>query len=457
MVSAELLSDEEVAIHPVRVGDVLANRWKIERKIGRGGMAAVFLARDQEQSRKVAVKVLRSAYCADPIFVARFEREARITASFEHPNIVPVYAVGQVSGRPFMVMKLLEGHTLSEQISKRKEEGGLLEGNEVLWLMKQLCDGLGYIHSKGYVHRDIKTSNLFIEPDGHLTILDLGILRDVNAQRGLTQTGALVGTPDYMAPEQALATGHVDHRADVYALGIVLFKCITGRAPFQASSGRALLQLQLTAPPPDVSKLVPELPRAVSAVVARALEKRPEARFQTAQELYQALEASYARTAPDGATTGVLIATIPAWSAHHLVLPPEPVSESTQPPENSKRRWWLIAAASAVAILAAGGAAIFALRQASPPPEPAPAMPVASVTPPATGMGRLRVVTTRDGQPFWATVRVDGVSHGETPVEIDLPPGAHTIRIEREGFQPIEQQVKLGPGDSPLMRLELTP
>jgi eukaryotic-like serine/threonine-protein kinase len=458
---AEVMIDEEVSIRPILVGDVLVDQWKIEKKIGQGGMAAVFLARDLKSHRKVALKALRGVYCADPIFVARFEREARITASLNHPNIVPVYSVGNVNGRPFMVMKALEGITLSGEIAERKAQGRLLESNEVLWLMKELCAGLAYIHAKGFVHRDIKTSNLFIETNGHLTVLDLGVLRDVRAPRGLTRTGALVGTPDYMAPEQAVSGAPVDHRADLYAAGIVLFKCLTGEPPFQADSDRALLDLQLTAEPPDVCELVPDLPRAVSAVVRRALEKRPEDRFQSPQEMYQALEASYARTAPPeapGLSTGTVVNTIPAWTGSRLEAPEIEPNVPTQVahPVTRRQGLWLLAGIALGGVVASGAYLLtLARRRSSRPAQPS--VLTAPPPPPAGATGRLRVITTRDGQAYWAVVHVNGIERGETPIEVELPVGMHLLRIERSGFKPIEKEVRIGPGERPEVRFELVP
>lgn len=284
-------------LSPIRSGLVFEGKWRIEKKIGEGGMGTVFLARDLQLDRQVAVKVLSSALAHDPEVVSRFEREARLTASLEHPNIVPVYAVGSNGGRPFIVMKLLEGETLAGVLRQK----GALQRDELLRLMRQLALGLDFIHAKGYVHRDVKTGNIFVGSDGHATILDFGILRPSRSKEALTRTGVVMGTPQYMSPEQALGARDIDHRADLYALAVILFECITGSLPFDGESELELIQLQAHAPPPEVLPRAPWVPKAVGEVVARALSKRPEDRYASAGELCDALEAAYFSEHPESA------------------------------------------------------------------------------------------------------------------------------------------------------------
>jgi serine/threonine-protein kinase len=271
------------------MNDVLEGKWRLERKLGEGGMGTVYLAHDLQLDRKVAIKVLASQLAGDSELVTRFEREARLTASLEHPNIVPVYAVGEMQGRPFIVMKKLEGRTLAAYL----RECGALPGDELLSLMRQLCSGLDFIHARGFIHRDIKSGNIFIGPDGLATILDFGILRTSENADALTRTGMVMGTPQYMSPEQALGVTEIDHRADLYALAVLLFECLTGTLPFEAESELSLIQMQAHAPAPDVVDRAPWVPIAVAEVVKRALSKGPEERYASGGELLAALEDAY--------------------------------------------------------------------------------------------------------------------------------------------------------------------
>ncbi len=270
----------------VRPGDVLDEKWRLERKLGEGGMGTVYLAHDLQLDRKVAVKLLSQALVGDKEIVTRFEREARFTASLEHPNIVPVYAVGRLRERPFMVMKALEGVTLALALRQR----GPLTSAETLSLFRQLCAGLQFIHDRGFVHRDIKAGNIFVGSDGHATILDFGILRQSGKTESLTRTGVVMGTPLYMSPEQALGAREIDHRADLYALAILLFECVTNTLPFEADSDLKTIQLQAFSPPPSLLERAPWAPPGLVDVLARALAKSPDDRYQSATELLDALE-----------------------------------------------------------------------------------------------------------------------------------------------------------------------
>ena len=237
----------------------------------------------------MAVKLLAASLVNDAEVLERFEREARLTAKLDHPNIVPIYDVGRHEGRPFIVMKLLQGDSL---VGRLRAKGGFT-ADETLKLMRQLALGLDYIHAQGFIHRDIKAGNIFVSPEGLATILDFGILRQKSATTGITRTGMVMGTPHYMAPEQALGLKDVDHRVDLYALAVVLFECLTGTLPFEADSELRLIQLQAHAPVPEILDRAPWIPRPVADVVKKALAKKPDERFNTAAELVAALEAAY--------------------------------------------------------------------------------------------------------------------------------------------------------------------
>lgn len=273
----------------VRVNDVLSGRYRLLEKVGEGGMGTVYVALDEELGRQVAVKLLASSLVHDADVVERFEREARLTASLDHPNIVPVYDVGRHGERPFIVMKLLQGDSLAAVL---REKGGLTS-DETQRLLRQVAAGLDYLHAKGFIHRDVKAGNIFVGADGHATLLDFGILRTKSGSEGLTRTGMVMGTPHYMAPEQALGLKDVDHRVDLYALGVVLFECLTGTLPFEADSELRLIQMQAHAPPPDIIDRAPWISRSVADVVRRALAKNPKDRYDTGAELVGALECAY--------------------------------------------------------------------------------------------------------------------------------------------------------------------
>jgi serine/threonine-protein kinase len=318
---------EEKTINPIRTDDVLSGRYRLIEKIGEGGMGTVYTAHDQELDRQVAVKLLAANLVNEPDIVERFEREAKLTAKLDHPNIVPIYDVGRHENRPFLVMKLLNGDTLAGVL---RQKGGLTS-DETIKVLKQVAAGLDYIHGQGFIHRDVKAGNIWVAPNGHVTILDFGILRSRTATQGLTRTGMVMGTPHYMAPEQAMGLKDVDHRVDIYALAVVLFECLTGTLPFEADSELRLIQMQAHAPPPDIIDRAPWITRPVADVVRKALAKRPEDRFNTGAELVKALETAYRESkghlaAPRAPATPV-VSTFTAPSLRKLEQSPPPSEE----------------------------------------------------------------------------------------------------------------------------------
>jgi tRNA A-37 threonylcarbamoyl transferase component Bud32/tetratricopeptide (TPR) repeat protein len=261
----------------------LADRYAIERPLGSGGMATVYLADDLKHDRKVAVKVLRPEL-ATSLGAERFLREIRIAARLAHPNILPLYDSGEADGFLFYVMPFVEGKSLRERL----EEEGALPLDDALRIAREVADALDYAHRSGIVHRDIKPENIMIE-EGHAVVTDFGVARAVSEARQdkITQTGFLVGTPLYMSPEQAGGSSRVDGRSDIYALGCVLYEMLAGRPPFDGGVADALLESKLLQSVPGLPAV--RVPPAVELAVKRALARRPDDRFATAAQFAEAL------------------------------------------------------------------------------------------------------------------------------------------------------------------------
>jgi serine/threonine-protein kinase len=274
---------------------LVGDRFTVEREIGRGGMGAVFLARERALERPVAIKVLPPELAARPDLRERFLRETRTAAGFSHPHIVPVHSVEERDGLLCFVMGYVEGETLAARVRR----AGPLGAAEAARLLREVAWALSYAHGRGVVHRDVKPDNILIErATGRALVTDFGIakaagpaLAGANGGRApLTTVGEVVGTPQFMSPEQA-AGDAVDGRSDLYSLGIVAFFALTGRLPFGGGNTQALLAQQLTQPPPDLGALRPDLPAALVAPVMRCLAKDPALRLASGEALVEALDA----------------------------------------------------------------------------------------------------------------------------------------------------------------------
>ena len=263
---------------------IIAGRYAIEREIGRGGMAVVYLARDLRHDAPVAVKVL-SPELAERVGPERFSREIRITASLQHPNILSVFDSGEANGLPFCVMPYVEGETLDARI--RRE--GPLPIEEALLIASEIADGLAYAHAQGFVHRDVKPSNILLS-HGHARLADFGIARAIDAagHDRLTTAGLAVGTASYMSPEQASGQS-VDGRSDIYSLGCVLYEMLAGAPPFTGASPRAILARHLTDPLPSVRTVRTTVPPALETALVKAMAKLPADRFTDATEFRKAI------------------------------------------------------------------------------------------------------------------------------------------------------------------------
>ena len=243
-----------------RLKAALADRYVIERELGAGGMATVYLAEDLKHRRKVAVKVLRPEISAS-IGTERFDREIEIAARLQHPHILPVHDSGEADGGLYYVMPHVEGESLREVIGR-----GAVPVDEALRLVSEVASALDYAHREGVVHRDIKPANILLS-QGHSVVADFGIARAASGvdQEGLTQIGMAVGTPSYMSPEQATADPNVDGRTDIYALGCVLYELLQGKPPFEGETARAIIAKTISSPVPEMSALKGKVPDAVPA------------------------------------------------------------------------------------------------------------------------------------------------------------------------------------------------
>jgi serine/threonine-protein kinase len=280
------------------IGETLSGRFRIERLLGRGGMSSVWHAYDEELGRPVAIKLLHARRLESADSVDRFEREARTLALLTHPGIVTVIDRGETDGRPFIVCELVDGRDLHERISLE----GSLPVAEALAIAVQVAAALGYAHARGVIHRDVKPHNVLLTADGHAKLTDFGIAR-VDDAPALTNPGRVLGTGDYVAPEQA--QGHpLDGRADIYALGALLYHCLTGGPPYRGASFVEVAGKHLRAPIPDVQARCPEASEGVAAIVRRALAKRPDDRFSDVGQMGLALEEELvALTRDDGSET----------------------------------------------------------------------------------------------------------------------------------------------------------
>ena len=302
----------------------LADRYELLGHIARGGMADVYEARDTLLGRRVAVKVLHSQFSSDEAFVKRFRREAQAAANLSHPNIVGIYDWGQEGSTYFIVMELVEGRSLRDVL---REEGPLLP-RRAIEISAEAAAALSVAHRSGLVHRDVKPGNLLMAADGKVKVTDFGIARAWDDSSELTKTGAVIGTATYFSPEQAQGVP-ADERSDIYALGVVMYEMLTGRPPFSGESPVAVAYQHVSALAAQPSLDNPDVPPDVDRIVMRAIDKDPELRYQTAEELRQDL-LLFLR--------GEALATVPSSDAPTRVLQPSSVPPPTATPDEIYRQ-----------------------------------------------------------------------------------------------------------------------
>jgi serine/threonine-protein kinase len=460
-------------------GDLVGRRYRIERELGAGGMAYVFAARDEELGEPVAIKIIRPELASDPDLVERFKREVRIARQIHHPNVVRIFEFGRTEheGRElyYMTMELLSGVDL-----KKRRARSLAE---VLDLGIQICEGLEAAHRAGVVHRDVKPQNVFVDEAGRARVMDFGISR-LATLTGLTRGSQSMGTPHYMSPEQARGSKDIDHRTDIYSVGVVLYELATGKLPFDGKTPVEVALRHLQDPPPEPRRINPRVPGALERVILTCLAKEPERRYASAAEL--ASELSRMRDALAGETilidaSGRMDAdVVPTLRKGEPRAPDSSESElvTTRRSRNAKSRRLplYLTVAGVVLGLAVTGFLVFRPRpskepieeaKVEPAPEELPQPPPTSTSaPPAL---RAQPATTVRPTPASSApappapeapldvrisanpgteIHVDGELAGVVPpiVELSLLPGRHRILYRIPDYEELETEVDVRAG-----------
>jgi serine/threonine-protein kinase len=456
-----------------RLTRTLAGRYEVQKLLGAGGMAAVYLANELGLDRLVAIKVLPPELSRDESLVARFRREAITAAKLDHPHIIPIYRVESEGGLHYFVMKYVPGRSL-ESLLESKEPIPIDRATRIL---SEAAQALGHAHARGVVHRDVKPANIMLDPDGRVVLTDFGISKAGEGTQ-LTQTGTIIGTPDYMAPEQVLGT-EVDGRADQYSLGVVAYEVLTGECPFTGGSAHTVLYRHIHEAPKPVATIRADVPAHLADTVAIALAKQPSDRFATMDELVRALAGDRSVRA--------------AWPNSATVV----VKRPAQKPARKFASRQLMATAAVGAALVAGvwlfpfGRDVPAASSTVPAaPSPSQGMdssvaqaPARDTTPivpqgePRTKQGPVPApVTPRTSRPKTQTERpdrseseqtatltiasepygvlyIDDVEIGDTPVaNRSLRVGrSYHVRVEREGYKPKRETITVT-GPNPIRR-----
>ncbi len=333
--------------------------YRITEQLGQGGMATVFKAYHAALDRYVALKVLHPAFLEDPNFLARFQREARLVAKLEHPNIVPVYDYSEHEGRPYLVMKFVQGETMKARISR-----GPLPAGEVGRMVAAVGAALAYAHDHGVLHRDIKPSNILLADDGNIYLADFGLARIAASGESTLSSDVILGTPQYISPEQALGKKDLDEGTDIYSFGVVLYELIVGRVPFSADTPFSVIHDHIYTPLPVPRQVNPAVPPEVERVLLKALAKERQDRYRRIGDLVEDFTNAWQQNV---LTAGV---TLPAAVAATLVLSPaaapgqtavEPKAAEQVPADVERRdskakkgtglRWMWIAAGLLVLIM----------------------------------------------------------------------------------------------------------
>ncbi len=412
--------------------------YVIEDKLGEGGMGVVYTAVHTRLNRRAVIKVLRKHLADNAQVARRFENEANAAASIGHPGIVEIYDIGQApDGSLFIVMELLKGESLQERLDRERR----LPCEQAVEIVRHCASALAAAHDEGIVHRDLKPDNIFMVADPMMPggerakLLDFGIakLAGDGLATTMTATGAVMGTPHYMSPEQCEGAGKVDHRTDLYALGCILFQMLTGRPPFVEEGVGQYIVAHVTKPPPAIDALAPGVPRAVAQVVSRLLAKRADDRFESASALVEALDAALAESGKPGEaeatpvpvarsggrTSSPVAATLVADTSPAAAAVPnttlgDSAAERVTIGDRSGRRWWP-ALVLGVAVAGGGGYGVVKILDGDEPATSAAPAPVPDPADAAIEMVELALVL----DPPNAQVEVDGAVVTDNPLRVE--------------------------------------
>ena len=456
-----------------RLQRIIEGKYRIERLLGKGGMGQVFLAHDLTLEREVAIKVLPPDVAQDDQVVRRFQQEAKTAAKLDHPNIIPIYRVESEGGLNYFVMKYISGTSLEDLLDK-KEPLPVPEIQRILW---EAACALGHAHQRGVVHRDVKPANIMFDHDGRVMLTDFGISKALQAATGLTATGMIIGTPHYMAPEQAKGAP-VDGRADQYSLGVVGYRMITAELPFSGDSVHTIIYKHIYEEPPLASAKRPGIPASLTVAISRALAKEPDQRFPTMEDFATAVWPEQPVASPAKSRGAVRPRSRATADAPTEITgaPTTPLSaaQSRKPASPESRQSWAPIAIGLVVVAAGVGGYLMLGRNgggergAVPPaasvdtvrirdtvrvPAQPSRVPPRRAAPAVEAQGFLTVAADPFGQ-----VYIDGVDAGQTPlVEYAVKPGRHRIRIEHAGFKTITETVQVDASNTVRKRYTLLP
>jgi len=472
-----------------RLQRAVQGKYRIDRMLGKGGMGAVYLAHDLTLEREVAIKVLPPDIAQDEQLVRRFQQEAKTSAKLDHPNIIPIYRVESEGGLNYFVMKYVVGASL-EDVLERKQPLTTDYIQRVLW---EAACALGHAHTRGVVHRDVKPANIMFDHDGRVMLTDFGISKALQAATGFTATGMIIGTPHYMAPEQAKGAP-VDGRADQYSLGVVGYRMVTGDLPFAGDSIHTVLYKQIFEQAPAAKSRRAGIPDFISKAIARAMSKEPAERFATTEDFATAVWPEQPVTAARSgrpATRPMMrpraSADAPTEVSAAAVTTPLPLPLAPPPPARvrhlpfqspgpAKKLSVPRLVGRAVAVAAVGMGVYLVLSRST----PQAVVPAVRVEPPRLGdtiaasgprvasppPPRERAAPPAVAAPGYITVNaepygelyVDGVDVGPTPVvRYTVPAGVHTIKVVREGYKPVSEKVQVDAGNTVPKRYTLLP
>jgi serine/threonine protein kinase len=415
------------------IREALADDYKLEGFLGQGGMSVVFLAREVNLNRLVALKVLPRRHTQDHNAVERFRQEATIAASLDHPNIVPIHRFGSTARGLWYAMKYIRGRSLEEVL----RDTGPLDLHDCFSVIEQVVGALHYAHRRGIVHRDMKPANVMLDETGWAFVCDFGVAKAQNSPK-LTQTGGTLGTPLYMSPEQ-LYGQELDGRSDQYSLALMTFELLTGVHPFAADSVGEIIRRQCMEKAPSIAAYRPDIPLRVAEGVARAMSKKREDRFTDVVEFLTSLGGRRPRR---------------PLPTHRVEV--TSTSAITAPLQRFRgTRVRRVGVLVGVGIAAAAALIITPWPRASDPPvTPITSAPTTAVssTPPPQAEARQPAPVFEAGRLWvnsepWGTLTIDGERAGQTPaLGIAIAAGTHTLRIEHDGYVPYEKQIDVKPG-----------